>query len=127
LDGKAVASQVRITGGAPERSDAGRFIVHADQELPAFLELESAIQIDRHNHERDCGELERHLRALSDRFMRSPLLRVGFDHAEQAVSFIGDPGCEVEAFIDEEQSPQTIKTERLAVAFAQTPEESPGI
>ena len=51
------------------------------------------------------GELERHLRALSDRFMRSPFLRVGFDHAEQAVSFIGYPGCEVEAFIDEEQSP----------------------
>ena len=35
---------------AAERSDAGRFIVHADQELPAFLELESAIQTDRHNH-----------------------------------------------------------------------------
>ena len=28
---------------AAEREDAGRFIVHADQELPAFLELESAI------------------------------------------------------------------------------------
>jgi hypothetical protein len=28
---------------AAERSDAGRFIVHADQELPAFPELESAI------------------------------------------------------------------------------------
>jgi hypothetical protein len=28
---------------AAERSDAGRFIVRADQELPAFLELESAI------------------------------------------------------------------------------------
>jgi hypothetical protein len=28
---------------AAERSDAGRFIVHADQELPAFLELESTI------------------------------------------------------------------------------------
>ena len=51
------------------------------------------------------GELERHLRALSDRFMRSPFLRVGFDHAEQAVSFIGYPGCEIEAFINEEQSP----------------------
>jgi hypothetical protein len=34
---------------AAERSDAGRFIVHADQELPAFLELQSAIQTDRHN------------------------------------------------------------------------------
>jgi hypothetical protein len=34
---------------APEREHAGRFIVHADQELPAFLELESAI--------RACGEL----------------------------------------------------------------------
>jgi hypothetical protein len=29
---------------AAEREDAGRFIVHADQELPAFLELESAIR-----------------------------------------------------------------------------------
>jgi hypothetical protein len=28
---------------AAERNDAGRFIVHADQELPVFLELESAI------------------------------------------------------------------------------------
>ena len=28
---------------AAEREDAGRFIVEADQELPAFLELESAI------------------------------------------------------------------------------------
>jgi len=26
-----------------KREDAGSFIVHADQELPAFLELESAI------------------------------------------------------------------------------------
>jgi hypothetical protein len=38
---------------AVERSDAGRFIVNADQELPAFLELESAIKTDRHNHECD--------------------------------------------------------------------------
>ena len=29
---------------AAEREDAGRFIVHADQELPAFLELESALR-----------------------------------------------------------------------------------
>jgi hypothetical protein len=29
---------------AAERRDAERFIVHADQELPAFLELESAIK-----------------------------------------------------------------------------------
>jgi hypothetical protein len=28
---------------AAQRSDAGRFIVHADEELAAFLELESAI------------------------------------------------------------------------------------
>ena len=35
---------------AAERSDAGRFIVHADQELPAFLELESAIKSRRHDH-----------------------------------------------------------------------------
>lgn len=29
---------------AAEREDAGRFIVEADQELPAFIELESAIR-----------------------------------------------------------------------------------
>ena len=29
---------------AAKREDAGRFIVEADQELPAFLELESAIR-----------------------------------------------------------------------------------
>jgi hypothetical protein len=40
---------------AADRSDAGRFIVRADQELPAFVE-ESAIQTDRHNHECDCPE-----------------------------------------------------------------------
>ena len=38
---------------AAEREDAGRFIVHADQELPAFLELESAIKTYRHGHECD--------------------------------------------------------------------------
>jgi hypothetical protein len=27
-----------------ERSDAGRFIVHADEKLTAFLEIESAIR-----------------------------------------------------------------------------------
>lgn len=41
---------------AAERSDAGRFIVHTDQELPAFLELESAIQTHRHTHECDWPE-----------------------------------------------------------------------
>ena len=46
---------------AAERSDAGRFIVEADQELPAFLELESAIQTDRHNHECDCPEPDEEL------------------------------------------------------------------
>jgi hypothetical protein len=46
---------------AAERSDAGRFIVHADQELPAFLELESAIQIDRHNRECDWAEPDQEL------------------------------------------------------------------
>ena len=44
-----------------ERSDAGRFIVHADQELPAFLELESAIKTDRHNHACDCLEPDEEL------------------------------------------------------------------
>ena len=33
---------------AAERSDAGRFIVHADQQLVAFLELESAIKSTGH-------------------------------------------------------------------------------
>jgi hypothetical protein len=46
---------------AAERSDAGRFIVEADQELPAFLELESVIQADRHNHECDCSEPDEEL------------------------------------------------------------------
>ena len=41
---------------AAEREDAGRFIVNSDQELPAFLELESAIQNNRHNDECDCPE-----------------------------------------------------------------------
>jgi len=40
---------------AAERSDAGRFIVHADQELPAFLELESR-KTHWHNAECDCPE-----------------------------------------------------------------------
>jgi hypothetical protein len=46
---------------AAEREDAGRFIVEADQELPAFLELESAIQDHRQNHECDCPELYKEL------------------------------------------------------------------
>ena len=49
---------------AAERKDAGRFIVEADQELPAFLELESAIQTDRQNHECDCPEPDEELVAL---------------------------------------------------------------
>jgi hypothetical protein len=40
---------------AAEREDAGRFIVNSDQELPAFLELESAIQAHRHRPETDEG------------------------------------------------------------------------
>jgi hypothetical protein len=44
---------------AAEREDAGRFIVEADQELPAFLELESAIKTHRHNH--DCPEPDEEL------------------------------------------------------------------
>jgi hypothetical protein len=47
--------------GAAERSDAGRFIVHADQELSAFFELESAIQTDRHNYECDFPEPDEEL------------------------------------------------------------------
>ena len=42
---------------AAERSDAGRFYCCMQiQELAAFLERESAIQTDRHNHECDCPE-----------------------------------------------------------------------
>ncbi len=44
-------TQCRACFRSGECSDSGRFIVHADQELAAFLELESAIQTDRHNHE----------------------------------------------------------------------------
>ena len=33
----------------------------ADQELPAFLKLKSAIQTDRHNHECDCPEPDEEL------------------------------------------------------------------
>ena len=39
----------------------GRFIVHADQALPAFLELESAIKTHRHNDECDCPESDEEL------------------------------------------------------------------
>ena len=46
---------------AAEREDAGRFIVYADQELPAFFELEAAIQTDRHNHGCDCPEPDEEL------------------------------------------------------------------
>jgi hypothetical protein len=42
-----------ILVGAAEREDAGRFIVEADQELPAFLELESAIRDESRSH-RPC-------------------------------------------------------------------------
>ena len=46
---------------AAEREDAGRFTVNSDQELPALLELESAIQTARHNHECDCPEPDEEL------------------------------------------------------------------
>jgi hypothetical protein len=46
---------------AAEREDEGRFIVRADEKLTAFLELESAIQAHRHNHECDCPELDEEL------------------------------------------------------------------
>jgi len=46
---------------AAERCDAGRFVVHTNQEVPAFLELESAIQTDRHSHEFDCPEPDEEL------------------------------------------------------------------
>ena len=51
---------------AAERSGAGRLIVHADQELPAFLELESAIKTYRHNHECDCPEPDEELENVAD-------------------------------------------------------------
>ena len=42
---------------AAERSDAERFIVEADQELPAFLELESAVDYlkTRRNHQQNTA------------------------------------------------------------------------
>ncbi len=36
-------------GCGRERSEAGRIIVHLDHELPAFLELESAIRMAARN------------------------------------------------------------------------------
>jgi hypothetical protein len=36
-------------GCGRERSEAERIIVHSDQELPAFLELESAIRMAARN------------------------------------------------------------------------------
>jgi hypothetical protein len=56
---------------AAERSDAGRFIVHADQELPAFLELESAIQTDRHNHKCDCPEPDKNWEIIADNLSKA--------------------------------------------------------
>jgi hypothetical protein len=38
------SQRATILGCGRRAPDAGRFIVHADQELPAFLELESAIK-----------------------------------------------------------------------------------
>ena len=46
---------------AAERSDAGRFIVNSAQELPAFLELESAIRTHRHKYECDWPERDEEL------------------------------------------------------------------
>ena len=57
---------------AAERSGAGRLIVHADQELPAFLELESAIKTYRHNHECDCPEPDEELENVADN-LRKPV------------------------------------------------------
>ncbi len=97
LSGSATTG--RSVTGPPVRGPSG-----AGQARSSPCVSLSGAELDLDLLER-LGVLERHLRAPSDRFMRSPLLRVGFDHAEQAVSFIGYPGCEVEAFIDEEQSP----------------------
>ena len=97
--------ELALSGSATTgRSSLGQqYTVHPE---PVRLALLFACPLSGAELDLDLlGELERHLRALSDRFMRSPLLRVGFDHAEQAVSFIGYPGCEIEAFINEEQSP----------------------
>ena len=61
LDGIAALWRLRMRwltnlAAAAECSSAGRFIVRADQELLAYLELESAIKTRRHNHECDCPE-----------------------------------------------------------------------
>jgi hypothetical protein len=50
--GVRMAKALPIWVVAAEGSDAGRFIVHADQDLAAFLELESAIQTGRRNRNR---------------------------------------------------------------------------
>jgi hypothetical protein len=38
------SQRATILGWAAEREDAGRFVVHADKLLPAFVELKAAIQ-----------------------------------------------------------------------------------
>jgi hypothetical protein len=38
-----------------------RQLTRADEKLTAFVELESAIQTDRHNHECDCPEPDEEL------------------------------------------------------------------
>jgi hypothetical protein len=54
-------------GNATVTSDASQLparrapLTPTDQELPALLELESAIQTDRHNHECDCPEPDEEL------------------------------------------------------------------
>ena len=61
---------------AAEREDAGRFIVHADQELPAFVELESAIQTDGHNHECDCPNWMKNCEIIADNLSKGGCSRV---------------------------------------------------
>ena len=56
---------------AAEREDAGRFIVNSDQELPAFLQLESAIKTDRHNYECDFTEPDKELGVIADNLSKA--------------------------------------------------------
>jgi hypothetical protein len=45
---------------AAEREDAGRFIVHADEVLTAFMELQAAIRAGGESHKRALHTLNLH-------------------------------------------------------------------
>ena len=47
--------------------------MHADQELPAFLELESAIKTHRHNHECDGADGMKNCEVIADSVSKTRL------------------------------------------------------